>query len=178
MACRRLLAALQDADMIWLRNPFRHISVYADMSLSTDYFRDAFAPLSNTLNTGLYYMRSTNRSIEVLRYWRAARARFPGGSEQGVFNEIKHEVVTKLQARIEAVETVYFSGFCEYHGELNRVCTMHANCCIGLANKVLDLRDAAADWRNYTRLTPEERKKGSFKWTPPARCWKTIGWNV
>jgi hypothetical protein len=74
---------LQDADMIWLRNPFQHISIYADMSLSTDYFRDAFAPLNNTLNTGLYYMRSTNRSIEMLRYWRAARARFPGGSEQG-----------------------------------------------------------------------------------------------
>jgi hypothetical protein len=170
---------LQDADMIWLRNPFRHISIYADMSLSTDYFRDAFAPLNNTLNTGLYYMRSTNRSIEMLRYWRAARARFPGGSEQGVFNEIKHELITKLEARIEAVETVYFSGFCEYHPDLNRACTMHANCCIGLANKVLDLKDAAADWTNYTRLTPEERKKGdSFKWTPPARCWKTIGWNV
>ncbi|RLN25614.1 hypothetical protein C2845_PM07G32890 [Panicum miliaceum] len=170
---------LQDADILWFRNPFRHFSVYADMSLSTDYFRDTFAPLNNELNTGFYYMKSTNRSIEMIKYWRAAKARFPDGSEQGVFNQIKHELVSKLQGRIEALETAYFSGFCEFHNDLNRVCTMHANCCIGLANKVLDLRDKAADWRNYTALTPEERKKGVFnKWTPPARCWKTIGWNV
>ncbi|CAL4945891.1 unnamed protein product [Urochloa decumbens] len=168
-----------DADIIMFRNPFRHISVYADMSLSTDYYRDTFAPLNNELNTGLYYMKSTNRSIEMIRYWRAARERFPDGSEQDVFNKIKHELVGKIQGRIEGLDTAYFSGFCEFHDDLNRVCTMHANCCIGLANKVLDLKDKAADWRNYTALTTEERRKGGFnKWTPPARCWKTIGWNV
>ncbi|RCV28781.1 hypothetical protein SETIT_5G430700v2 [Setaria italica] len=169
-----------DADIIWFRNPFRHFSVYADMSLSTDYFRDTFDPLNNELNTGLYYMKSTNRSIEMIRYWRAARVRFPDGHDQDVFNKIKHELVSKLQGRIEGLETAYFSGFCELHDDLNRVCTMHANCCIGLANKVLDLKDKAADWRNYTALAPEERKKaGGFnKWTPPARCWKTIGWRV
>ncbi|CAO1940737.1 unnamed protein product [Urochloa humidicola] len=168
-----------DADIIWFRNPFRHISMYADMSLSTDYFRDTFAPLNNELNTGLYHMKSTNRSIEMIRYWRAARERFPDGSEQDVFNKIKHELVSKFQGRIEGLDTAYFSGFCEFHDDLNRVCTMHANCCIGLANKVLDLKDKAADWRNYTALTTEERRKGGFnKWTHPARCWKTIGWNV
>ncbi|XP_062208711.1 uncharacterized protein At4g15970-like [Phragmites australis] len=167
-----------DTDILWFRNPFRHITVYADMSCSTDYFKAESAPLDNTLNTGFYHMKSSNRSIEMIKYWRAARARFPGNNDQEVFSKIKNELVSELQARIEPLETVYFSGFCEYHNNLDKVCTMHANCCIGLENKVHDLKDIATYWKNYTNLTPEERKMGSFKWTSPARCWKTIGWHA
>ncbi|GJN16913.1 hypothetical protein PR202_gb03939 [Eleusine coracana subsp. coracana] len=168
-----------DTDILWFRNPFRHITLYADMTCSTDYFRPpTSSPMDKTLNTGFYYMKSTNRSIEMIKYWRAARERFPGDNEQGVFNKIKNELVSKLQARIVALDTAYFGGFCEYNSDLGRICTIHANCCIGLENKVPDLRDKAAEWKNYTSLTPEERKKGGFKWTAPARCWKTIGWSV
>ncbi|KAL6840412.1 hypothetical protein ACP4OV_030222 [Aristida adscensionis] len=163
-----------DADMIWFRDPFRHITVYADMAISTDGFTAASA-MDNTLNTGLYYMKSTSRSIEAIKYWREARARFPGENEQGVFNQIKYELVRKLQARIEPLHTLYFTGFCELHDNLHEACTMHANCCIGLETKVHDLSDIAADWKNYTSLTPEERNKGGFKWTPPVKCWNTMG---
>jgi hypothetical protein len=123
-------------------------------------------------------MKSTNRSIEMIKYWRAARERFPGSHDQAVFNNIKQELVSKLQARIEALDTAFFGRFCEHGKDLGRICTIHANCCIGLENKVPDLKDKAAEWKNYTSLTPEERKKGGFKWTAPARCWKTIGWSV
>ncbi|KAI4964723.1 hypothetical protein ZWY2020_059780 [Hordeum vulgare] len=44
---------LEDADMIVLRNPFRRIPVYADMSVSSDDFSAARAHLlDNPLNTG------------------------------------------------------------------------------------------------------------------------------
>jgi hypothetical protein len=167
---------MQDADMIWFRNPFRRIALYADMSCSSDDFKPSRAPLDQPLNTGLYYMKSTNRTIEMVKYWRAARERFPGRHDQWVFVTIKRELVSKLQIKIEPLETVYFGGFCEYHDDPEKVCTIHADCCIGLENKVHDLRDIAVDWKNYTSLAPEERKKGGFKWTYPARCRKSSKW--
>ncbi|KAF8648597.1 hypothetical protein HU200_064641 [Digitaria exilis] len=170
----------RDADMIWFRNPFRRIALYADMSCSSDDFDPSRAPMDQPLNTGLYYMKSTNRTIEMVKYWRAARARFPRQHDQQVFVRIRSELVSKLQVKIEPLDTVYFAGFCEYHDDPERICTMHADCCIGLENKVHDLGDMVADWKRYTSLTPEERKKkmkgDGFKWTYPARCRKSSHW--
>ncbi|XP_062208710.1 uncharacterized protein At4g15970-like [Phragmites australis] len=165
-----------DSDMIWFRNPFRRIPVYADMSCSSDDFKPSRQPLDNPLNTGMYYMKSTNRTIEMIKYWRAARARFPGRHDQAVFVRIRHELVSKLQVKIEPLETVYFGGFCEYHDDPEKICTIHADCCIGLENKVHDLSDVAADWKNYTSLKLEERNKVGFKWTYPTRCRKSTNW--
>ncbi|KAJ1286853.1 hypothetical protein BS78_03G384000 [Paspalum vaginatum] len=166
-----------DADILWLRDPFQHISVYADMSCSLDNSKMAPDLLDCENNVGFYYMKSTNRSVEMVRYWRAARARFDGNPiEQVVFNKIKHELIRDLGARIQPLETEYISGFCDFQERLDKVCTVHANCCMGLDNKVHDLRNVAADWRNYTGLTPEERKKGSIKATAPIKCRKSMGW--
>jgi hypothetical protein len=46
---------------------------------------------------------------------------------------------------------------------------------MGLENKAHDLKNIAADWRNYTSLTPEERKKGSVRLTAPSKCRKSMG---
>uniref|UniRef100_A0A0E0N6W6 Nucleotide-diphospho-sugar transferase domain-containing protein n=1 Tax=Oryza rufipogon TaxID=4529 RepID=A0A0E0N6W6_ORYRU len=167
-----------DCDMVLFRDPFRHIAVYADMSTSSDDYSAARAPLDNPLNTGLYYVKATSQSVEMLRYWQAARPRFPGAHDQAVFGHIKHELVAKLRARIEPLDTLYFGGFCEYHDDLARAVTMHADCCVGLDTKVHDLTDIAADWKNYTGMSPEERKKGGFKWTYPTRCRNSIGWRM
>ncbi|WVZ67639.1 LOW QUALITY PROTEIN: hypothetical protein U9M48_016690 [Paspalum notatum var. saurae] len=172
---------MQDCDMVWFRNPFRRIPVYADMSCSSDDFKPSRAPLDNPLNTGLYYMKSTNRTVEMMKYWRAARERFPGRHDQAVFVRIRHEVVSKLQVKIEPLDTVYFGGFCEYHDDPEKICTMHADCCIGLDNKVHDLGDVAADWKNYTGLAPEARRQkqkggGGFKWSYPTRCRDSVHW--
>ena len=37
-------------------------------------------------------------------------------------------------------DTLYFGGFCQPSKDFNQVCTMHANCCVGLDNKVNDLK--------------------------------------
>ncbi|KAG2602976.1 uncharacterized protein At1g28695-like [Panicum virgatum] len=166
-----------DADILWLRNPFQHISVYADMSCSLDNSKMAPALLDCENNVGFYYMKSTNRSIAMIKYWRAARARFDGNPiEQVVFNTIKHELISDLGARIQPLQTEYISGFCDFQERLDKVCTVHANCCMRLDNKVNDLRNVAADWKNYTSLTPEVRKKAGIKVTPPSKCRKSMGW--
>ncbi|KAI5002843.1 hypothetical protein ZWY2020_027493 [Hordeum vulgare] len=168
-----------DADMIVLRNPFRRIPVYADMSVSSDDFSAARAhPLDNPLNTGVYYVKATSRGVRMLKYWRAARGRFPGAHDQTVFGNIKQELVAKLGVTIEPLDTVYFGGFCEYHDDFSSSCTMHADCCIGVDNKVHDLRDIAADWTRYRGMAPEERKRvgGNMTWTVPARCRRSVNW--
>ncbi|PWZ09973.1 Uncharacterized protein Zm00014a_007637 [Zea mays] len=162
--------------MVWFRNPFQHFPVYADMSCSSDDFKPSRAPLDNPLNTGLYYIKSTHRSVEMIKYWRAARERFPGQHDQAVFVNIRHELVTKLQVRIQPLDTVYYGGICEYHDDPEKVCTIHADCCVGLDTKVHDLKAFAADWKNYTSQAPEERQKAAFKWTYPTRCRDSISW--
>jgi hypothetical protein len=101
---------LQDADVIVFRNPLRRIPVYADMSCSSDDFKPTRKPLDNPLNTGLYYVKSTSRSIEMVKHWRAARRRFPGRHDQQVFVAIKWELIRELNVTIEPLETVYFGA--------------------------------------------------------------------
>ncbi|KAG8078897.1 hypothetical protein GUJ93_ZPchr0007g6353 [Zizania palustris] len=160
-----------DADIMWFRDPFRHIKLYADMAVSCDRFSgNADDVIRNAPNTGFYYVKSTNRTVEMLRYWQASRSRFRPDHDQGVFNSIKPELASKLHVKIVFLDTTLFGGFCQYRDDVDRVCTMHANCCVGLENKVHDLRNVVADWKNYTRLTPPEKKGARFKWTFPAKC--------
>jgi hypothetical protein len=162
---------VQDVDIVWFRNPFRHISAFADMTTSSDVFSGDADSLDNWPNTGFFYVKATNRTVEMLRRWRAARARFPPNHEQAIFNEIKHELARDLGARVRFLDTARFGGFCRiFHTDMAAACTMHANCCFGLANKLHDLRDVLGQWKNYTGLTPQEKKSQKFTWKDPARC--------
>ncbi|CAO2167535.1 unnamed protein product [Urochloa humidicola] len=162
-----------DVDVMWLRNPFRHINLYADVSMSCDAFSGEAESLTNSPNTGFYYVKSSNRTVEMVRYWRAARPRFPADHDQQVFDNIKRELVTgnKLGVRIAFLDTALFGTFCELRDVIDgRVCTMHANCCFGLDNKVQELRSVIAAWKNYTSMAPAERKSGKARWAYPTRC--------
>jgi len=170
-----------DVDVMWLRDPFRHITLYADVTISSDHFHgDAGDVAGNSPNTGFYHVRPTNRTVEMLRRWRAARARYPPNHEQNIFNYIKHELAAGLGVRVRFLDTAVFGGFCQlFRNDMARACTMHANCCIGLGNKLHDLRSALDQWANYTSPAPPEgRKKKSgggggdrrAGWSVPAKC--------
>ncbi|KAL6875716.1 hypothetical protein ACP4OV_013229 [Aristida adscensionis] len=161
-----------DVDIVWFRNPFRHISVLADMTTSSDIFGGDADDLNNLPNTGFYHVKATRRAVEMLRRWQAARARFPPNHEQAVFNEIKHELAGgDLGARIVFLDTRRFGGFCQlFRNDIAVACTMHATCCAGLRNKLHDLRDVLGEWKNYSSLTPGERKSRRFTWRVPAKC--------
>ncbi|XP_071683732.1 uncharacterized protein At4g15970-like [Lolium perenne] len=169
-----------DVDIVWLRDPFRHIGVHADMATSSDlYFGDPDDIDRSWPNTGFYYVKATNRTVEMLRRWRAARWRFPRGHEQTIFNHIKHELTAAdgdLRVRLQFLDTARFGGFCQlFRNDMEKACTMHANCCVSLGNKLSDLRDVLGQWRNYTVIKPAERKKAQeagriFEWRVPAKC--------
>ncbi|RLN03450.1 uncharacterized protein C2845_PM13G17470 [Panicum miliaceum] len=146
---------------MWLRDPFRHINLYADVTMSCDAFSGDPESLKNSPNTGFYYVKSTARTVAMVRYWRAARPRFPPHHDQKIFDNIKRELAGELGVRIAFLDTALFGTFCEFRDGIDGgVCTMHANCCIGLDNKVRELRGVVAAWKNYTALPPAEKEAG------------------
>ncbi|XP_072965568.1 uncharacterized protein At4g15970-like isoform X2 [Typha angustifolia] len=159
-----------DVDVAWFRNPFEHITVAPHITTSSDFFFGNPDDLGNYPNTGLIYFKSCRKNIEVMKYWHEARSRFPKNHDQFVFNEIKHELVSKFQVRIKFLNTAYISGFCQLGKDLNKVCTVHATCCIGLENKLYDLKNVIEDWKNYTSKPVWERQLGRIKWRIPGRC--------
>ncbi|KAJ3678279.1 hypothetical protein LUZ60_002082 [Juncus effusus] len=160
-----------DVDILWFRNPFKHISVYADMTTACDVFYGDTNNLTNIANTGFFYVKSTKKTVKMLKYWQEARNEYPPNHEQNIFNMIKHRLVRKLEVNIQFLGTKYFGGFCIHGNDLSEICTMHANCCVHIKNKIHDLRNIVADWQNYTNIpVNDEQRRKSFTWRRPGRC--------
>lgn len=159
-----------DVDVMWFRDPFRHISMAADIAISSDVYMGDPYSLRNFPNGGFLFVRASDKTVAFYRAWQQGRWRFLGKHEQDVFNLIKHEEAPRLDLAIQFLDTAYISGFCQLSKDLNRICTLHANCCVGLGAKLHDLRGVLDVWRNYTAGTPEERRAGKFQWKLPGIC--------
>ncbi|KAJ1704668.1 hypothetical protein LUZ63_004447 [Rhynchospora breviuscula] len=156
-----------DVDIVWMRNPLKHITVYADLTASSDEFLGNPDDINNYPNTGLIYVKSTQKTIEMMNYWIDARNRYPPNHEQTIFNFIKADLAHNLTVKIQYIDTSYCGGFCNHGNDLNKICTMHANCCVGLQAKLHDLKQIIEDWKFYTALPIEEKRKGWFTWRVP-----------
>ncbi|XP_072973543.1 uncharacterized protein At4g15970-like isoform X3 [Typha angustifolia] len=159
-----------DVDILWFRNPFRHISAFAHMTFSSDAYYGNPDDLKNFPNGGFLYVKSCSKTIEFYKDWYIARKDWVGAHEQWVFNEIKVEYSAKHQVKIQFVDTAIWGGFCNLSKDMNRIVIMHANCCVGLGIKLFDLRNLLDDWKNYTRLSAEDKAKGQLSWRLPGRC--------
>ncbi|KAM0890514.1 hypothetical protein ACQ4PT_027001 [Festuca glaucescens] len=160
-----------DIDIMWFRNPLRHIAITSDIAIASDVFNGDPESMRNLPNGGFLYVRAANRTVEFYRRWRRARRRFPEGTnEQEILGQAQGELCRRAGVRMQFLDTAHCGGFCQLSGDMGRVCTLHANCCTGLANKVHDLRNVLRDWRNYTAAPPEDRLRGGFRWTRPGRC--------
>uniref|UniRef100_A0ACD5V1Q9 Uncharacterized protein n=1 Tax=Avena sativa TaxID=4498 RepID=A0ACD5V1Q9_AVESA len=159
-----------DVDIMWLRDPFKHVTAYADMTISSDnYFGDP-DNIDNLPNTGFFHMKPNRRTIAMTRLWHDSRSRYPGMNEQPVFNMIKARLVAELGVRLRYLDPAHMGGFCSYGKDLGKIVTMHANCCVGLEKKMRDLRGVLDDWKNYTMLPSWEKHRA--KWTVPGACIK------
>lgn len=165
-----IVSGLQDMDVMWLRNPFSHFSSSADITFSSDNFNGDPSDINNWPNNGFVYVKSCVQSLEFYKYWCFAKSLYPGENEQTILNIIKYDNIAGINLRIRFLDTDYFGGFCQPSKDLNKVCTMHANCCVGIENKLHDLGMVLADWKNYTSRTAEERKWRGFSWRVPDKC--------
>ncbi|XP_078176160.1 uncharacterized protein At4g15970-like [Carex rostrata] len=159
-----------DVDIMWFRNPLRHISITSHIAISSDHFIGDEDDLSNFPNGGFLYARSCNKTIQFYRNWHNARDEFPGMHEQNVFNQIKKNYTEKMGVKLQFLDTAYCGGFCQLSHDFNKICTMHANCCVGLGSKIVDLRNVLESWKYYRSFSLEERKQKQFHWKVPGIC--------
>jgi hypothetical protein len=155
----------QDVDVAWFRDPRVHITAAADITTSSDFYFGDPDDLGNYPNTGFIYFKATARNARAMAYWHAARARFPKEHDQFVFNEIKRELAAPpIGVKIRFVDSAAVSGFCQLGRDLNRIATVHMTCCIGLENKLHDLKRIVEDWKRYVSRPVWERQAGRIGW--------------
>ncbi|KZV31708.1 hypothetical protein F511_00512 [Dorcoceras hygrometricum] len=163
-----------DADVMWLRDPFPRFYPNADFQIACDHYYEELGStdVSNSPNGGFNYVKSNNKTIKLYKFWYKGRDYFPGKHDQDVLNMIKMDpYVTNLDMEMRFLNTAYFGGFCEPSKDLDLVITMHANCCIGLENKIHDIQMVIDDWKRYMELGPTgERNSSTRSWTVPRRC--------
>ncbi|CAA3014707.1 uncharacterized protein At4g15970-like [Olea europaea var. sylvestris] len=159
-----------DADIMWFRDPFPHFHPNADFQIACDHFLGDSSDIRNTPNGGFKFVRSNNRSIEFYKFWYSSRETYPGLHDQDVLNRIKNDsFIREIGLKMRFLDTAYFGGFCEPSKDLNRVCTMHANCCFGLESKLHDLRILLEDWKLFMSLPPSQKSSHS-SWRVPESC--------
>lgn len=161
-----------DADIIWFRDPFPRFFPDSDFQITCDFYGGNSSDiLNNAPNSGFTYVKSNNKTILFYDFWYTSRERFPNQHDQDVFNHIKTDAyVTEIGLQIKLFDTKYFGGFCQPSTDLNAVCTMHANCCVGIDNKIYDLKILLDDWRNYTSMPVDKRTLQPPSWTAPQHC--------
>ena len=154
---------------MWLRNPFQHFFQEADFQMSCDRFDGNSYNLQNFQNTGFMYVRSNPRTIQFYKFWHFSIKAYPGLHDQDILNKIKFDpFVENIGLKIRFLDTAYFGGFCQPSKDLNLVCTMHANCCVGLDNKVNDLTILLEDWKRFKSSQP--RLNPQSPWSVPQNC--------
>ncbi|GAB2298825.1 hypothetical protein Dimus_032902 [Dionaea muscipula] len=158
-----------DADIMWFRNPFHQFVGDVDIQISCDDFNGNSLDMNNRPNTGFSYVVSNQRTIQFYNFWYESRKKYPGLHDQDVLNKIKHNPFIKnIGLKMRFLDTLYFGGFCQPSRDFNQVCTMHANCCKGLENKVRDLNLALQTWQTFMSRSSSCRDMES---TEPPR-WK------
>lgn len=162
---------------MWFRDPFPRLSKDFDFQIACDRFSGDDSDIDNEANSGFIFVQANQRTIDFYNYWYTSRLRFPDQNDQNVFNEIKDDrYIAEIGLKMRFLDTKYFGGFCEPGRDLDRVCTMHANCCVGLENKINDLREVFVDWRNYLSEAKTYDDGQNMTWRLPENCMKQWWW--
>ncbi|PON63261.1 Nucleotide-diphospho-sugar transferase [Trema orientale] len=158
-----------DSDIMWLRDPFQRFFQDADFQIACDIFKGNSYDRHNDPNGGFTYVKSNDRTIKFYKFWYFSRRVYPGLHDQDVLNRIKFDpFIDRIGLQMRFLDTVYFGGFCQPSRDFNLVCTMHANCCVGLDNKLNDLAILLEDWRRY--MSPQPSMNAQYSWSVPQNC--------
>ena len=108
------LIIVQDADVMWFRDPFPRFDKVADFQTACDVYIGMGEDFSNLPNGGFLYARSNKRTIEFYKYWYRSREDHPGLHDQDVLNKIKgnHDFLD-IGLQLRFLDTLQFSGFCQ-----------------------------------------------------------------
>ncbi|XP_071723798.1 uncharacterized protein At4g15970-like [Rutidosis leptorrhynchoides] len=160
---------------MWLQDPFPRFFPNADFQIACDRYHGNPQDRNNDSNGGFIFVKSNKRTINFYKYWYASRLSYPGQHDQDVLNRIKKSLfISKIGLKIVFLDTANFAGFCEHIIDFRNVCTMHANCCLGLHNKIADLKLVLEDWKKFSVLPPghDDEVRASLSWRAPRNCRK------
>ena len=139
-----------DVDIVWFRNPLRHIPVGADITISSDkYLGDDPYDLEKQANGGFLYTRPNVRTIAFFKGWYDARKAYPRQHDQYVFDKVKRELSLQHHVTVHFIDTAYIGGFCQPKKDFLRLCTFHGNCLRGLSLKLERLRGILDEWKQF-----------------------------
>ncbi|XP_024522488.1 uncharacterized protein At1g28695-like [Selaginella moellendorffii] len=169
-----------DADVMWFRDPFQHFHPDADLEMACDYYPvhhgDSAYP-----NCGFMHAHANNRTLQLYKYWYHARLAFPGQPDQDVLTAAMFkDEYWDMGVKTRFLRTELFGSFCQAKHRVGEICTMHANCCIGMHRKVKDLQLLSSDWAGYVnrsrsshnrfRNSSFAKEAGDFRWSAPREC--------
>ncbi|XP_021867440.1 uncharacterized protein At1g28695 [Spinacia oleracea] len=165
-----------DTDVIWLRNPFKVLTTNEtrdfDIQFSTDGFNGNPFSTRNPINTGFYFVKSNNKTIELFEKWYGLKDNSTGLKEQDVLQRmIWQGVLTNMGIKSRFLDTRFFSGFCQVSRDIPSVITVHANCCRFISAKVADLGRVLHDWA-WFKVAPAN-VTNSLQWSPHIECIKS-----
>ncbi|XP_057799145.1 uncharacterized protein At4g15970-like [Salvia miltiorrhiza] len=157
-----------DADVMWFRDPFTKFYPDGDFQIACDHYWANYTDMGNSPNGGFNYVKSSKRTIQLYDFWYNGRRYFPGKHDQDVLNMIKfNPFIREIGLEARFLDTAFFGGFCEPSKDLDQVITMHANCCIGIQNKMHDLTMLIHDWKRYVA---DDKNFTTRSWTVPRFC--------
>ncbi|MCL7026114.1 hypothetical protein MKW94_005758 [Papaver nudicaule] len=161
-----------DADIMLFRDPFNRFYDDTDFQISCDnYPLNNSYDLNNNPNSGFIYAKSNRRTVQFYKFWHDSKVTYPNQHDQAVLMEIKSgPFIREIALTIRFLNTRYFGGLCEPSKDFNQVCTMHANCCLGVDNKIHDLRILLDDWRKYKSSSPGVKSSWNATWNAPQNC--------
>uniref|UniRef100_A0A6V7QTC3 Nucleotide-diphospho-sugar transferase domain-containing protein n=1 Tax=Ananas comosus var. bracteatus TaxID=296719 RepID=A0A6V7QTC3_ANACO len=168
MMWRRNKFQQSDVDILWFRSPFQHLSPSVDLIMGADFFVGDPSSLGNYPNGGLLYVKSSRTTIALYEHWQQRGRGFRTRPRAVHFQQGQGRVRGVLQRQDPVPGHCLFRRFLSAWEGLEQICTMHANCCEGLENKLYDLRHVLEDWKAY-KARILEAKIGEFSWRVPGR---------
>lgn len=141
-------------DILWLRNPFLELNREEDMQMSVDMFNGNPYDDFNGIDTGFFFVASSNKTIALFDEWYASRNSSKGVKERDVLNRMKSKgAFRRLGMKVRYLDTAYFSGFCQDSRDFKKVTTVHANCCRTVKAKISDLSSVLRVWKKFVNGT-------------------------
>lgn len=154
---------LQEADVMWLRNPLMHchpqnpISVACGLS-SSDHQHDHLT----TENTGgFFYAKSNDITIDFFKILNVERVLYPATGNQSLCDIVKRkDVINALDMKVTYLDDANFGRFCQPNPQdQSKITTVHASCCNDTKSKV-----------HYLKLLLQDRKNMNPQWKIPSQC--------
>ncbi|KAJ4799857.1 Nucleotide-diphospho-sugar transferase family protein [Rhynchospora pubera] len=151
-------------DVLWLRNPLNYlVRKGEDMSISCDTYNGQPFDNSNSINRGIFFVASNNKTITFFDKLYAARNN-SGLTEQDKLYDMKTEgAFHKLNMKVGFLDTDHFCGLCQMKCNIKKVMTLHANCCGTKQAKISYLTAVLKIWLRSDGVS-------SVKWPKHKAC--------